>query len=180
MNTNDILGEAMEKGQGVIKKTGKAAADSAAGVVKTAVGQVAGDSGNQAGANETNAAVSDQQTVSDKAQTEELVKELYAPSKPQNAKNPQSSQNPASAKSQPKPEEQARLASIRQKLHDEVYYEPLIQGQKARQEERPAEKVEKEKKQELQDLQQKEAKKPPPIAVQRAQQTAEKFRGVSG
>ena len=174
MNSNDILGEAMEKGQSAVKKTGKVVADSAAGAVKTAVNQVVGDS-NQSGSNETNATVSDQQqVVSDKAQNDELVKELYAPSKPKNT------QNPILAEPQSKPEEQAKLANVRQKLHDEVYYEPLIQGQKAKQEERPAEKVEKEKKQELVDLQKKEAKKPAPIAVQRAQQTAEKFRGVSG
>lgn len=163
----------MEKGQGAVKKTGKAAVDSAAGAVKTAANQVAGDS-NQSGSNETNTVVSDQQTVSDKAQNDELIKELYAPSKPQN------SRNLPPAESQSKTEEQVKLAGVRQKLHDEVYYEPLIQGQKARQEERPAEKVEKEKKQELQDLRKKEAKKPMPLAVQRAQQTAEKFRGVSG
>lgn len=174
MNPNDVLGEILEKGQSVVQKTGKAVADSATGAVKTAVNQVVGDSGNQAGVNETNATVSDnQQVVSDKAQNDELVKELYAPSQPQNG------QNLSPVEPQSESEEQARLASVRQKLHDEVYYLPLIHGKKA-QEERPAEKVEKEKKQEMQDLQKKEAKKPAPIAVQRAQQSAEKFRGVSG
>ncbi len=147
MNPNDILGETIEKGQKTVKQTASAVSDAA----KIAVGQAA----------------------EDKAQTEELVKDLYAPSKPKNA------QNLTPAKPESKAEEQARLASVRQKLHDEVYYQPLINRQKP-QEERPAEKVEKEKKQELMDLQKKEAKKPAPIAVQRAQQTAEKFRGVSG
>lgn len=156
----------MEKGQSAVKKTGKAAVDSAAATVKAATNQIAGDSAGNLGSNEAKA--------NDKTQTEELVKELYAPSKPQD------SQNLPLAEPQSKTEEQTRLANVRQKLHDEVYYQPLIQGQKAKQEERPAEKVEKEKKQELVDLQKKEAKKPPPIAVQRAQQIAEKFRGVSG
>jgi len=174
MDSNNVLSEVLEKGQSAVGKTGKAVVDSATGAAKAAVNQVAGDFGNQVGTNETNATVSDQQqTANDKAQTEELVKDLYAPSKSKNT------QNPIPAEPQSKSEEQARLASVRQKLHDEVYYQPLIQGKKT-QEERPAEKVEKEKKQELHDLQKKEAKKPAPIAVQRAQQTAEKFRGVSG
>jgi len=169
MNPNDVLGEVLEKGQSVVQKTGKAVADSTSGVVKVAAGQVAGDSNSQT---EANAAVSDQQTASDKAQTDELVKELYAPSKSQDSQIPVDKQ-------QSEKDAQAKLTSVRQKLHDEVYYQPLVNPQKPR-EERPAEKVEREKKQEMQDLQKKEAKKPPPIAVQRAQQTAEKFRGVSG
>jgi len=173
MNPNDVLGEVLEKGQSVVQKTGKAVADSASGALKTAAGQVAGDSGNQPGSNEASTAVSDQQATSDKFQNDEFVKELYAPSTSQNG------QKVPSGEPQSQTEEQAKLAGVRQKLHDEVYYLPLIQGSKS-QEERPAEKVEREKKQEMQDLQQKEAEKPAPIAVQRAQQTAEKFRGVSG
>lgn len=169
MNPNDILGETIEKGQKTVKQVASATAGSVTGAVKTAVGQVAGDSKS----GKDNVPSPDQQATSDKAQNDELVKELYAPSQPQNG------QNLPSAEPQSKTEEQAKLASIRQKLHDEVYYEPLIQGSKS-QEERPAEKVEREKKQEMQNLQKKEAKKPAPIAVQRAQQTAEKFRGVSG
>lgn len=170
MDKNRVLGELLEQGQSVVQKTGKAVADSATGVVKTAAGQVAGDPNNQA---KDNVVVPDQK-ANDKTQTDELVEELYAPSQPRNG------QNLSPSEPQSKTEEQAKLANVRQKLHDEVYYEPLIHGQKAKQEERPAEKVEKEKKQEMADLQQKEAKKPAPIAVQRAQQSAEKFRGVSG
>jgi uncharacterized protein YjbJ (UPF0337 family) len=177
MDKNGILGEVLEKGQSIVQKTGKAAADSATGAVKTAAGQIVGDSSSQTGADETRSTVSDnQQSADDKVQVEELVKDLYAPSKPQNTQN---LQDPSLVKSQSKPEEQAKLASVRQKLHDEVYYDPLVNPAKP-QEERPAEKVENEKKQEMTDLQQKEAKKPAPVAVQRAQQTAEKFRGVSG
>ncbi len=172
MDSNNVLGEILEKGQSAVKNSGKTAVNSVAGIAKTAAGQVAGDP-NQSGTNEANVAVSDQhQAASDKVQTDEFVKELYAPSKSQDGQNPKDNQ-------QAQTEEQAELASVRQKLHDEVYYEPLIQGSKS-QEERPAEKVEREKKQEMQDLQKKEAKKSAPIAVQRAQQTAEKFRGVSG
>lgn len=170
MDLNNVLGEVLEKGQSVVKNSGKTTVNSVGGFVKTAVGQVAGDSNSQV---KDNVSVSDQQAVRDKAQNDELVKELYAPSAPQN------SQKSPSVEPQSETEEQAKLASVRQKLHDEVYYRPLIQGSKS-QEERPAEKVEKEKKQEMQDLQKKEEEKPAPIAVQRAQQTAEKFRGISG
>jgi len=168
MNPNDVLGETIEKGQ----KTAKQTITAVGGIAKTVVGQVVGDS-SQSGTNETNTAASDQQTANSKAQTEELVKELYAPSKPQDIQSQVDKQ-------QSEKDAQAKLANIRQKLHDEVYYEPLIQGQKNQEEERPVEKVEREKKQEMHDLQKKEAKKPAPLVVQRAQQTAEKFRGVSG
>lgn len=167
MDSNNVLGEVLETGQSAVKNSGKATVNSVAGLAKTAAGQVAGDSSRV----EANAAVADQQTASDKTQNDEFVKELYAPS--QNGHNLPPAEVPAET------EEQAKLAGVRQKLHDEVYYQPLIQGSES-QEERPAEKVEREKKQEMQDLQKKEAEKPAPIAVQRAQQTAEKFRGVSG
>ena len=77
------------------------------------------------------------------------------------------------------PEEQKQLLQLRQDLHKQVYYDPTFNPMK-KQEERPAEKVEKEKKIEMQELEQKEANKPPPIAVQREQNKAEQFRGVSG
>jgi len=48
MDKNRVLGELLEQGQSVVQKTGKAVADSATGVVKTAAGQVAGDPNNQA------------------------------------------------------------------------------------------------------------------------------------
>lgn len=77
------------------------------------------------------------------------------------------------------PEEQKQLMELRNQLHKENYYDPTFNPVK-KQEERPAEKVENEKKLEMQDLQQKNAEKPPPIAVQREQNKAEMFRGASG
>jgi hypothetical protein len=77
------------------------------------------------------------------------------------------------------PEEQKELIELRNQLHKEVYYDPLINPVK-KQEERPAEKVENEKKQEMMDLQKKEEKKPQPIAVVREQNKAEMFRGAAG
>ena len=164
MDKNGALGEILEKGQSAVQKSAKAAADSSSNLVKTAAGQIAGQNQGEQGIQD------DAQKVTDKAQADDLVKDLYAPSNP-NVKAPSKEQSEADKK--------AKLANLRQKLHDEVYYQPLIAGQKA-QEERPAEKVEREKKQEMQDLRQKEDKKPKPLAVQRAQQSAEKFRGVSG
>lgn len=165
MDTNNVLGEVLEKGQSTVQKTGKTVADSASNAVKSAVSQVAGQ-------DQKEQSVQDNvQKANDKAQVAEMVKDLYAPSNP-NVKAPSKEQSEA--------EKKARLANLRQKLHNEVYYEPLIAGQKAQEEERPAEKVEREKVQEMQDLKKKEDKKPAPLAVQRAQQSAEKFRGVSG
>jgi HD superfamily phosphohydrolase len=77
------------------------------------------------------------------------------------------------------PEEQKKLIELRNQLHKEVYYDPLVNPVK-KQEERPAEKVENEKKQEMMDLQKKEEKKPQPIAVVREQNKAEMFRGAAG
>lgn len=77
------------------------------------------------------------------------------------------------------PEKQKELMELRNKLHKENYYDPTFNPVK-KQEERPAEKVEQEKKQEMAELQEKEAKKPPPLAVVREQNKAEMFRGASG
>jgi len=74
-------------------------------------------------------------------------------------------------------EEQKNLLELRQQLHKEVYYDPTFNPVK-KQEERPAERVENEKKQEMQDLQQKEAQKPPPLAIQRAAQRVENLPGA--
>jgi hypothetical protein len=78
-----------------------------------------------------------------------------------------------------KPEEQKKLIELRNQLHKENYYDPTFNPSK-KQEERPAEKVENEKKQEMMELQQKDAKKPPPLAVVREQNKAEMFRGAAG
>jgi hypothetical protein len=85
-----------------------------------------------------------------------------------------------SSEEQEKLETQQKLEALRKQLHDEVYYEPLINPKKQEEEERPAERVERQEKEEMQDLEQKEADKPPPIALQRAQTTTEMNRGVSG
>jgi len=77
------------------------------------------------------------------------------------------------------PEDKMKLVGLRNQLHKEVYYDPTFNPPK-KQEERPAEKVEKEKKQEMQELEQKNAEKPPPLAVVRERNKAEMFRGAAG
>lgn len=77
------------------------------------------------------------------------------------------------------PEEQKKLMELRGQLHNENYYDKIVNPVKE-QEERPAEKVENEKKKEMQDLQEKKEKAPSPLAVVREQNKAEMFRGVAG
>ena len=79
-------------------------------------------------------------------------------------------------------EEQKRLIELRNQLHKDVYYDPTFNPKNppAGGAERPAEKVEQEKNKEMQDLQQKEAKKPPPLAIVREQNKTEMFRGAAG
>ncbi|MEK7517322.1 MAG: hypothetical protein AAB583_02140 [Patescibacteria group bacterium] len=77
------------------------------------------------------------------------------------------------------PREQKELLELRRDLHKQVYYDPTFNPPQ-KQEERPAEKAESQKKQEMAELEKKEEKKPPPLAVQREQNKAEMFRGVSG
>ena len=77
------------------------------------------------------------------------------------------------------PEEQKKLLELRNQLHKQNYYDPTFNPPQ-KQEERPAEKVENEKKVEMQDLQQKNAEKPPPLAVVREQNKTEMFRGAAG
>lgn len=77
------------------------------------------------------------------------------------------------------PEEQQKLAQLRNTLHQE-YYQKTFNRPKP-QEERQAEKVEKEEKEEEQKkLVVEEKKKKKPIAVHRAENKIEKFRGASG
>lgn len=100
------------------------------------------------------------------APTEEIVKGLY---QPQESSKPQSLAN-----------DQVRLASLRQKLHKETYYEPLVRRktQDAKQAEETAQKQEETQQKHMELIQDKKKKKP--LAVQMASEKAERFRGVSG
>ena len=170
MNQNDVLGEILEQGQSLVKKGGKAVKSSVSDTVKAAAGQVTGDNGSQDNSGQSQDVQTGVDTVN-KAETEELVKGLYAKSKPGN----QTAQTPQSVK---EADDKQKLERLRQELHGQ-YYQKLVNRPKPK-EERPAEKVEREDKQKMADLQEKEAKKPAPLAVQRAQQSTEKYRGPSG
>lgn len=154
MNKGGILGGTLEVIQEEVEKGAKAAAQQVVGSKAKQVQQQDG---------------SKNVPVAKKEETKQFVKDLYGGEKPQI-----SSEELQKKELEDKQKEEA----LRQRLHSE-YYQQLTNPPKPK-EERPAEKVEKEKKQEMQDLQQKEAKKPPPLAAQRAAQKVEKFRGVSG
>ena len=153
--------EALESGISLIKKSGKVAVAAVSDSAKAAGSQISGR--NQ--------------------DTQDIVESLYSKSD----ENPDQKQNKTSNQNPQQPEENTpeeiekkkKLAQLRQQLHDEVYYDPLVNPKKQQQEERPAEKVEKEKQQETVELEEKKKKEPPPL-VQRIQQRVEKFPGASG
>lgn len=157
--------EALESGIAMLKRAGKSAGSIASDTAKAAVSQ-------------TGIPVANDQA------TQDFVKDLYAPGgKKQNSVNatqaPQGSSQDDTTGSQKSVQEQQDLQALRKKLHDEVYYHKLINPPRQA-EERPAEKVEREKQQEMVDLQEREKEKPPPIAVIRAQNSTEQFRGSGG
>lgn len=98
-----------------------------------------------------------------------FLQDLYGPSTPV----------PNEKVAEQKAVDEQETAALRNRLHNETYYQPLIAPAK-QQEERAAEKVEREKQEERWDLQKKEEKKPAPLAVKQGQQSAEVHRGVSG
>ena len=114
---------------------------------------------------------------------QDIVKSLYAQSdkntdRPSNKSTNQNSQQPEDNTPQGL-EKKKKLEELRQQLHKEVYYDPLVNPSKSKEEERPAEKVEKEKQGEMIELAEKKKKEPPPL-VQKTQQRVEKFPGASG
>ena len=158
--------EALEAGISMLKRAGKSAGSIASDTAKAAVSQ-------------TGIPVANDQ------ETQDFVKDLYAPGgKKQNSANtaqaPQNSNQDDATGSQKSVQEQQDLQALRKKLHNEVYYHKLINPNQGQSEERQAEKVEREKQQEMVDLQEKEKEKPRPIAVIRAQNSTEQFRGSGG
>lgn len=158
-----MIGEILETGGSMAKKSGKTVVKAAGDTVKATASQITG--GDSA--------------VSDK----DIVKNLYGikDDKKNNSQQPsvqspqQQVQNQDPAKSV---EDKQKLAEARRQLHNEVYYDPLVNPKKP-QEERPAEKVEKEKQEEMIELTEKKKKEPPQL-VKQAQQRVEKFPGRSG
>ncbi len=180
MDKNSAFGELMEKGQQTVSDTTKKA-------VSDVADSVAGQLGIKNGTNSNNSQNPQPQVSSPKPgdisqnvsesmaadeTAEEMVRDLYAPS--------ESFPSAPSSEEQERMETAQKLVALRKQLHDEIYYNPLVSPQKPEEEERPAERVERQEKEEMQDLQEKDASKPPPLAVQRAQTTIEINRGVAG
>lgn len=175
MKKGGILGEVLEQGGTLLKQTGKALIKTPADLTKTAGSQINPVPDNTQGES-TQQKSDDQKAKQDK----DFVKELYGlgeqPKK--ETEHEKSIKKLAEKNPQKSQEDIQKLAQLRQELHKTTYYQPLVNPQK-KEEERPAEKIENEKKKERWELQEKEAKKPPPLAVKRAQ-NIEKFRGASG
>lgn len=155
--------EALESGISLIKKSGKVAAAAVSDTTKAAVSQVAGYQNKD---------------------TQDVVSHLYGKTDNKNKDQKENPQNPGDQlqnSTLQDLEKKKKLQELRQQLHNEVYYDPLINPKKPQEqeEERPAEKVEKEKQEEMIDLQKKDKDKPPPLVV-RTQQRVEKYPGASG
>lgn len=185
---NDDLGK---KALGVVgtltKQIGKTAAEEVKKTAKATVSQIGGIEQNKEGQGGSPGETGKDQAKQVSTQAnQDIVKEMYAPSKPpeqkkEEPKNPsqQMAQSVAEKSPDKTPEEIQQIVDARQRLHKETYYDPLVNPPK-QEEERPAEKLENEKEKERWELQEKEKKKPPPLAVDREQNKTEKFRGASG
>jgi len=171
-DNSGIFGEILEQGTNVVKQTVKQVVKTPSDLAKAAGKQVIPLRQGSAGQKGSNQAQSPDKTADEKIKTKEFVKELYKPKDDLNAderKNVQKS---------PEETEEQKIAKLRQELHS-AYYQKLVNPPKANAE-KPAEKVEREKKEERWELEEKEKKKPPPLAVQRGAQKAEKYPGASG
>jgi hypothetical protein len=188
MDKMGVFGEMLEKGQQTVQSTAKAAVSDVTNTVAGQIGVKPEASPDAQGKtqvrpqNQTQALPKTEPTVlqaASSSETLDLVKEFYAPSDdvqaPNAARNPQQEQA----------ETQAKLAKLRQELHQSTYYDPLIayETKKPQEEEAVAEKVEREEKEEDREkieLQQKKAKDTQDIATSRAQRATEANRGVAG
>lgn len=164
--------EIVEQGGSVAKQVGQTVKKAPTDMAKAAVSQVAGSQ---------TPGDTPLDTKPDAVDVQDFVKDLYGAKKPGSTtphSNPKTPVDPAKTQTAKTPEEAAKLESLRRELHSD-YYQKLTHPQRS-EELRPAEKIEEEKKKEMIELSEKEAKKPAPLAVTRAQNKAEQFRGVSG
>jgi len=154
------LEEALETGVSTAKRGAKTVASAVSDTGKAAASQITGRS----------------------KDTQDIVESLYAQSEKEKDKSQGVEVQGSNNQPENTPEgleKKKKLQELRQQLHNEVYYDPLVNPPKPKEEERPAEKVEKEKMQNLKEDEQKKEEKPPPL-VQRTQQRVEKFPGASG
>jgi len=167
-DNSGILGEILEQGASAVKQTIKQVAKTPGDLAKAGAKQVKGTDQTK---------LPDQTQVDEKTKTEEFVKDLYGTNKKPAAGETQKSSQKKQGGEKPQESEEQKIEKLRRELHSN-YYQKLVNPPKAP-EEKPAEKVEREKKEERWELEQKEKKKPPPLAVQRAQKV-EKYPGASG
>ena len=169
-----LLGEILEQGGSIVKQTGKQVVKVPSDLAKTVATQTGGQptSADQNAPATSDVAPAD--ATASKKQQEEFVKGLYG------GDVPQISSDEIRQKKLDEEREKAKLREeLRQKRHQEVYYQPLVNPPKPK-EERPAEKVEREKMEELQEVQEKEEKKPPPLPPSARRGTVERKLGISG
>jgi len=155
------LEDALETGVSTAKRGAKTVANAVSDTGKAAASQITGQRNRD---------------------TQDIVESLYGKS---GGKIGQSSNESTNQNSQ-QPEDTAqgiekkkKLQELRAQLHNEVYYDPLVNPPKPKEEERPAEKVERDKMQDLKENEQKKKDKPPPL-VQKTQQRVEKYPGTIG
>ncbi|MCL5432735.1 MAG: hypothetical protein M1524_01300 [Patescibacteria group bacterium] len=182
----DIAGEMLEQGQAATKQVGKQIVNAPSDLAKTAGSQITGGSDQPAQAPNEPSTI--QQNADQTKQTQDVVKSLYGVGdKNTNQSSSQQSQQNQIRKiteehPEKTPEELQKLQKLRQELHQTTYYQPLTNPPKPP-EERQGEKIQKEEeeKKKMEELQIKEEKKKePPVAVQRAKNKTEMFRGASG
>lgn len=173
MDKSGLFGEILEQGKTAAQDFGKAAANQASQTVKAAAGQVApgvaSTQPSQEGVGSSNPDPKAQE------QTREFVKDMYGIEDPDQVPNQQQVAQQKQAKDA---EDKQKLQVLRAELHKNTYYDPLVQNlenPQGQQEERAAEKNEREEQEKKQEemKEQKEEEKKAPIAVHRAQRTAE-------
>lgn len=180
MNDDNILGEALNQLGQTAKQAAKQVVKIPEEMAKDVDGQVGGAPQRPGSEGQAKPAEKKQQWQSDEERVK-FLRGLYGPDKTANPsdKKPTEFEEQIKDKSS---DEQKKLMELRNQLHKENYYDPTFNRKSppAGGEERPAEKVENEKKIEMQELAQKEAEKPPPLAVVREQNKTEMFRGAAG
>lgn len=153
-------------GEGVLSELGKTGKSIVKGIVKTPTDLA------QEAISQTTNTEEPQKLVqqSDEKQTKELVKDLYKPSEDGKEIQPEEIVKQ-------KAEDKKKEAQLRQILHQE-YVQKTFHRPKQK-EEPKADELERKKQEERWELAQAEKKKPPPLAISRAQ-NIEKHRGSSG
>lgn len=177
------LGEAVETLGSAAGHTVKTAAQASGQVVQDIGSQIGMPTPAAQGTNETQSNTSAQNPTPVRTKdTEEMLKGIYNPTHPQAGLNPLGGHESPDQKTA---QEQHGIETARKELnelkeqHKETYYDPTFNRPEP-QEERPLEKAEREEQEKMTELREQEKDETPPLAVQRAKNTTERFRGASG